>query len=156
MSCSKLVPLPTTLNFEHQNEFAISPYIEANRGKDNLTTEEIFSFETNMNNFDLTMPLDDVCFTILSILAQSPTIWKTQGLSVIYIICKCLAVMWFQVSNHSCISFYWWSHFKMREEPFQLNDRSNKSQYWLDTRWSKTCQNRQKWQTDGPSYWVAL
>ena len=70
MSCSKLVPLPTTLNFEHQNEYAISLYIEANQGKDNLTTDEIFSFETNMNNFDITMPLDDVCFTILFILAQ--------------------------------------------------------------------------------------
>ena len=74
ISRSMLAPSPTTLNLEHQNEYAISLYIEANQGKDNLTTNEIFSFETNMNNFDITMPLDDVCFTILSILAPSLTI----------------------------------------------------------------------------------
>ena len=89
MSCSKLAPSPTTLNLEHQDEYAISLYTEANQGKD---TDKISS-DANMNNFDLAMLLDDVCFTILSILAQSPTIWKTQGLSVIYIICKCLAGM---------------------------------------------------------------
>ena len=92
MSCSRLAPSPTTLNSEHQNEYAISLYTEAKQGKDYLTTDKIFS-DTNMSNFDLIMPQDDVCFSILSILAQSPTICKTQGLSVIYIICKCLAGM---------------------------------------------------------------
>ena len=70
MSCSNLAPLPIILNFDYQNEYALSLYTEANQGKNNLTTDRIFSFDTNMNSFDLAMPLDDVCFTILSIFAQ--------------------------------------------------------------------------------------
>ena len=52
MSCSKLAPSPTTLNLEHQDEYAISRYTEANQGKD---TDKISS-DANMNNFDLAMP----------------------------------------------------------------------------------------------------
>ena len=50
MSCSKLAPLPTTLNFEHQNDYAISLYTGANRGKDNLTTDKNF-FNTILQSY---------------------------------------------------------------------------------------------------------
>ena len=67
------------------------------------------------------------------------------------------AVMWFQVSNYSRVLFYWWSHIKMREEPFQLNDRSTKSWPHGAPKHAKTAKNEKEQRTDGwtldtPSY----